>query len=177
MVKVVIIGSGNVAQHLIGAFQNAQILGSEIELAQVYSRQTSSVSHLLDLEQITNDLDAFENKLLSLCQEYFLDLSKSGISITSRSKDILKKYREKQKLSKFEEAYIHEYTLKSLSALLPDFQKKIINKVELERAKEEKINQKTFEKQSKIIFLRNIIVVLFNFCLLFEISFELNKRN
>ena len=69
-----------------------------------------------------NDLEIFENKLLSLCQEYFLDLSKSGISITSRSKDILKKYREKQKLSKFEEAYIHEYTLKSLSALLPDFQ-------------------------------------------------------
>ena len=98
-----------------------------------------------------NDLEIFENKLLSLCQEYFLDLSKSGISITSRSKDILKKYREKQKLSKFEEAYIHEYTLKSLSALLPDFQKKIINKVELERAKEEKINQKTFEKQKELI--------------------------
>lgn len=57
MVKVVIIGSGNVAQHLIATFQNAQILGAEIELVQVYSRQTSSISHLLDLEQITNDLD------------------------------------------------------------------------------------------------------------------------
>lgn len=98
-----------------------------------------------------NDLENFENKLLSLCQEYFLDLSKSGISITSRSKDILKKYKEKQKLSKFEEAYIHEYTIKSLCAFLPDFQKKIINTVELERAKEEKINQKTFEKQKELI--------------------------
>lgn len=58
MVKVVIIGSGNVAQHLIAAFQNAQNLGTEIELIQVYSRQTASVSHLLDLDQITNDLDA-----------------------------------------------------------------------------------------------------------------------
>lgn len=57
MIKVVLIGSGNVAQHLIAAFLNAQILGSEIELIQVYSRQTASVSHLLDLEQITNDLD------------------------------------------------------------------------------------------------------------------------
>ena len=57
MVKVVIIGSGNVAQHLIAAFQNTQILGSEVELIQVYSRQKASVSHLVDLEQITNDLD------------------------------------------------------------------------------------------------------------------------
>ena len=58
MVKVVIIGSGNVAQHLIAAFQNAQNSGTEIELIQVYSRQTASVSHLLDLDQITNDLTA-----------------------------------------------------------------------------------------------------------------------
>ena len=56
MVKVVIIGSGNVAQHLIVAFQNAQILGSEIELIQVYSRQIENISHLVNLEQITNDL-------------------------------------------------------------------------------------------------------------------------
>jgi predicted short-subunit dehydrogenase-like oxidoreductase (DUF2520 family) len=57
MVKVVIIGSGNVAQHLIAAFKNTQILGSDIDLIQVYSRQTASVSHLLNLDQITNDLD------------------------------------------------------------------------------------------------------------------------
>ena len=58
MVKVVIIGSGNVAQHLIAAIQNAQILESEIELVQVYSRQTARVSHLVNVEQITNDLNA-----------------------------------------------------------------------------------------------------------------------
>lgn len=106
---------------------------------------------VLHAKNSTNDLEIFENKLLSLCQEYFLNLSKSGISITSRSKDILKKYREKQNLSKFEEAYIHEYTLKSLSAFLPDFQKKINNKVELERVKEERINNKVFEKQKELI--------------------------
>lgn len=57
MIKVVIIGSGNVAQHLIVAFQNAQKSGTEIELVQVYSRQTTSVSHLLDMEQLTNTID------------------------------------------------------------------------------------------------------------------------
>lgn len=57
MIKVVIIGSGNVAQHLIVAFQNAQKSGTEIELVQVYSRQTASVSHLLDMEQLTNTID------------------------------------------------------------------------------------------------------------------------
>ncbi|MFV8373235.1 Rossmann-like and DUF2520 domain-containing protein [Flavobacterium sp. LB2P74] len=57
MTKVIIIGSGNVAQHLIAAFQNSQNLGSEIELVQVFSRHVGSVSHLLDLSQITNDLD------------------------------------------------------------------------------------------------------------------------
>lgn len=58
MIKVVIIGSGNVAQHLIVAFQNSQNLGSEIELVQVFSRQKESVAHLFDLNKITNDFDA-----------------------------------------------------------------------------------------------------------------------
>lgn len=58
MIKVIIIGSGNVAQHLIAAFQNSQKSGTEIDLVQVYSRQAGSVSHLLDLDHITNDLDA-----------------------------------------------------------------------------------------------------------------------
>jgi predicted short-subunit dehydrogenase-like oxidoreductase (DUF2520 family) len=58
MVKVIIIGSGNVAQHLIAAFQNSQNLGTEIDLVQVFSRQIERVTHLLDLNKITNDLDA-----------------------------------------------------------------------------------------------------------------------
>ena len=78
MVKVVIIGSGNVAQHLIAAFQNAQSLASEIELVQVYSRQTSSVSHLLDLEQITNDLDA-----LAEADLYIISVSDDAIASIS----------------------------------------------------------------------------------------------
>ncbi|MFV8369425.1 Rossmann-like and DUF2520 domain-containing protein [Flavobacterium sp. LB2R40] len=57
MIKVVIIGSGNVAQHLIVAFQNSPSLGTDIELVQVYSRHVGSVSHLLDSGNITNDLN------------------------------------------------------------------------------------------------------------------------
>jgi predicted short-subunit dehydrogenase-like oxidoreductase (DUF2520 family) len=56
MTKVIIIGSGNVAQHLIVAFQNSQNMGTEIDLIQVFSRQKESISHLLDLDKITDDL-------------------------------------------------------------------------------------------------------------------------
>ena len=57
MTKVIIIGSGNVAQHLIVAFQNHQNSGTEIDLVQVFSRQKESISHLIDLDKITDDMD------------------------------------------------------------------------------------------------------------------------
>lgn len=60
MTKVTIIGSGNVAQHLIVAFQNSQNMGTEIDLIQVFSRQKESISHLLDLNKITDDLEVLE---------------------------------------------------------------------------------------------------------------------
>ncbi|MFE3847741.1 Rossmann-like and DUF2520 domain-containing protein [Flavobacterium sp. LB3P45] len=60
MTKVIIIGSGNVAQHLIAAFQNSQKLGTEIDLIQVFSRQKESIAHLLDLDKITDDLATLE---------------------------------------------------------------------------------------------------------------------
>jgi predicted short-subunit dehydrogenase-like oxidoreductase (DUF2520 family) len=50
MIKVSIIGSGNVAQHLIQAFQ----LNSQIELVQVVARDIKSVAHL-DSNRITSD--------------------------------------------------------------------------------------------------------------------------
>ena len=78
MTKVIIIGSGNVAQHLIVAFQNSQNLGSEIELVQVFSRQTASVSHLLDLSHITNDLDA-----LAEADLYIIAVSDDAIAAIS----------------------------------------------------------------------------------------------
>ncbi|TDE07227.1 Rossmann-like and DUF2520 domain-containing protein [Flavobacterium sandaracinum] len=78
MIKVVLIGSGNVAQHLIAAFQNAPNSGTEIELIQVYSRQTASVSHLINLEQITNNLDA-----LAEADLYIIAISDDAIEAIS----------------------------------------------------------------------------------------------
>lgn len=51
MIKVIVIGSGNVAQHLINAFAKT----SEIAVIQVYSRQKETITHLLDSSKITTD--------------------------------------------------------------------------------------------------------------------------
>ena len=55
MTKVSIIGSGNVAQHLIQAFQNQTVLNNPIELVQVFARNKKSLTHLLDSNRITSD--------------------------------------------------------------------------------------------------------------------------
>lgn len=51
MTKVSIIGSGNVARHLIHAFQS----NSKIELVQVFARNKKSLTHLLDSNSVTSD--------------------------------------------------------------------------------------------------------------------------
>jgi predicted short-subunit dehydrogenase-like oxidoreductase (DUF2520 family) len=60
MIKVSIIGSGNVAQHLITTFQNLEKSGSEIKLAQVFSRKKEAVTHLLLPEQIITEYTDLE---------------------------------------------------------------------------------------------------------------------
>lgn len=55
MVKVIIIGSGNVSQHLIAALQKPQNNGNEIELVQVYARKKETLAHLLDYKKIVTD--------------------------------------------------------------------------------------------------------------------------
>ena len=57
MTKIIIIGSGNVAQHLIRTFQDAASLNSKIELVQVFARQKDSVAHLIDLDKIATNFD------------------------------------------------------------------------------------------------------------------------
>ena len=52
MIKVSIIGSGNVAQHLIQAFCKS----AEIELVQVFSRKKEAVNHLIASDKIISDL-------------------------------------------------------------------------------------------------------------------------
>jgi predicted short-subunit dehydrogenase-like oxidoreductase (DUF2520 family) len=53
MIKVVIIGSGNVAQHLIQAFAKSK----EIEVSQVFSRRKETIFPLLDSGKITDDFN------------------------------------------------------------------------------------------------------------------------
>jgi predicted short-subunit dehydrogenase-like oxidoreductase (DUF2520 family) len=78
MLKVIIIGSGNVAQHLIAAFQHAPNRGTEIDLVQVFARQKESVSHLLDGNKITNDWNA-----LSEADLYIIAVSDDAIGTVS----------------------------------------------------------------------------------------------
>ncbi len=56
MTKVSIIGSGNVAHHLIQAFQS----NSEIELVQAGARNKERITHLLDLNRITSDYNQLQ---------------------------------------------------------------------------------------------------------------------
>jgi predicted short-subunit dehydrogenase-like oxidoreductase (DUF2520 family) len=52
MIKVSIIGSGNLAQHLIAAFDATE----KINLVQVFARNKNSISHLVDDDQLVSDL-------------------------------------------------------------------------------------------------------------------------
>jgi predicted short-subunit dehydrogenase-like oxidoreductase (DUF2520 family) len=75
MVKVIIIGSGNVAQHLIAAFQNSENTGDKIELVQVFSRKASALANVLDANLInTNLADLLEADL------YIIAVSDDAIS-------------------------------------------------------------------------------------------------
>lgn len=53
MIKVVLIGSGNVTHHLIEAFAKSPI----VEVIQVFARQKESVNPLFDFNKITSDYD------------------------------------------------------------------------------------------------------------------------
>jgi len=74
MIKVVIIGSGNVAQHLIKAFAKSAI----IDVIQVFSRQKKAVTSLLDSNKIT---DNFNN--LAEADLYIIAVSDDAIAKVS----------------------------------------------------------------------------------------------
>lgn len=78
MQKVIVIGSGNLAQHLIVAFQNSQIKGSETELIQVFSRKKEALIHLVDSSKITSDY----NQLLE-ADLYIIAVSDDAIASVS----------------------------------------------------------------------------------------------
>ncbi len=57
MTKVVLIGSGNVAQHLIKAFEEAKLQGTDVELVQVFSRNPANVTPIISWNLVTSDLN------------------------------------------------------------------------------------------------------------------------
>jgi predicted short-subunit dehydrogenase-like oxidoreductase (DUF2520 family) len=57
MVKVVIIGSGNLAQHLILAFQKT----TDVEIVQAFARNKNNLLKLLDKEKITSNYKHIKN--------------------------------------------------------------------------------------------------------------------
>ncbi|WP_338407542.1 Rossmann-like and DUF2520 domain-containing protein [uncultured Flavobacterium sp.] len=74
MIKIVIIGSGNVAQHLITAFAKS----NEVDIVQVFSRQKKSTVPLLDPTKITNDY-----KDLTEAHLYIIAVSDNAIASVS----------------------------------------------------------------------------------------------
>lgn len=74
MIKITLIGSGNVSQHLINAFAK----NSTIELIEVYSRTKKEIAPLLDSNKIVTDL-----ALLKEADLYIIAVSDDAISMVS----------------------------------------------------------------------------------------------
>lgn len=82
MVKVCIIGSGNVAQHLIAAFANS----GSTDLVQVFARDASKVSHLLPHSAITDNLTDLADAdlyIISVTDSAIADVS-AGLPFSGR---------------------------------------------------------------------------------------------
>jgi predicted short-subunit dehydrogenase-like oxidoreductase (DUF2520 family) len=74
MIKISIIGSGNVAQHLISSFEKS----NEIELIQVFSRDKNKVIHLISPERIINnynDLQKVDLIIIAVSDQVILQVS------------------------------------------------------------------------------------------------------
>ena len=81
MIRVSIIGSGNVAQHLIQTFNSDGInpVSNDIELIQVFARNKESVSHLIAANKIHNnfnDLIAADLYIIAVTDDAIAEVSK-----------------------------------------------------------------------------------------------------
>jgi predicted short-subunit dehydrogenase-like oxidoreductase (DUF2520 family) len=75
MIRISLIGSGNVAQHLIKAFLKSEL----IEIVQVFSRQKETLTHLLDSDTIVTE---FSN--LKEADLYIIAVSDNAITEVSK---------------------------------------------------------------------------------------------
>ena len=78
MIKVSIIGSGNVAHHLIMAVLHSENFDGKIELVEAYARNASSLTDLLPFDKITTDLS-----VLKPADLYIIAVSDSAIQTVS----------------------------------------------------------------------------------------------
>lgn len=74
MIRITIIGSGNVAQHLIKAFSASSL----VEIIQAFSRKKEDLLHLLDPEKIVTEFSALKEADL-----YIISVSDNAISEVS----------------------------------------------------------------------------------------------
>ncbi|MBC8882848.1 DUF2520 domain-containing protein [Flavobacterium piscinae] len=74
MISIVLIGSGNVAQHLITAF----LQSDEIELVQVFSRQKESILQLISSDKIVSNYDE-----IKVADIYIIAVSDNAIATVS----------------------------------------------------------------------------------------------
>ncbi|SNR96575.1 Rossmann-like and DUF2520 domain-containing protein [Flavobacterium sp. ov086] len=75
MTRITIIGSGNVAQHLIKAFTKSEL----IEIVQVFSRKKEALTSLISFDKIVNDF----NELIEV-DLYIIAVSDKAISEVSK---------------------------------------------------------------------------------------------
>lgn len=75
MIRISLIGSGNVAQHLIKAFTKSEL----IEIVQVFSRKKETLASLIEFDKIVNDCEDLKEADL-----YIIAVSDKAISEVSR---------------------------------------------------------------------------------------------
>lgn len=75
MIRITIIGSGNVAQHLIKAFTKSEL----VEIVQVYARKKEALSSLIEFDKITSDFEELQESFL-----YIIAVSDKAIADVSK---------------------------------------------------------------------------------------------
>jgi predicted short-subunit dehydrogenase-like oxidoreductase (DUF2520 family) len=75
MIRITLIGSGNVGQHLIKAFTTCE----QVEIVQVFSRKKENVSHLLDASKIVTNFASLKESdlcIIAVSDNAIADVSK-----------------------------------------------------------------------------------------------------
>ena len=75
MIRITIIGSGNVAQHLIKAFSKTEA----VEIIQVFSRKKETLASLIDFDKIVNDFEELKEAdlyIIAVSDKVISDVSK-----------------------------------------------------------------------------------------------------